>query len=130
MQQRIEHEFDAYDNEALDGLSDGLYRFANMIGVVGIALAGLGVAAIVTGRYPSPLAGPAIIVFGLLALVGGVLFHTPMVTLSRITHSRGSDITKLMEVLKGLDTAHGVFRALIAAFVVARLASFLLVRLA
>jgi hypothetical protein len=129
MQQRIEHEFDAYDNEALEGLSAGLYRFANMIGVVGIALAGLGVAAIVTERYPSPLAGPAIIVFGLLAIVAGVLFHTPMVTLSRITQSRGSDITKLMEVLKGLDTAHSVFRGLIAAFVVVWLASFLLVRI-
>ena len=45
MQQRIEHEFDAYDNEVLDGLSAGLYRFANMIGIVGIALVGLGVAA-------------------------------------------------------------------------------------
>jgi hypothetical protein len=129
MQHRIEHEFDAYDNEALEDLSDGLYRFANMIGVVGIALAGLGIAAMVTGRYPSPLAGPAIIVFGLLLMAGGLLFRTPMVTLSRVTHGRGSDITKLMEVLKGLDTAHGVFRALIAAFVVARLAQFLIVRL-
>jgi fumarate reductase subunit C len=129
MQQRIEYEFDAYDNEALEGLSGGLYRFANMIGVVGIALAGLGVAAIVTGRYLSPLAGPAIIVLGLVALAGAVLFHTPMVTLSRITESRGSDITKLMETLKGLDTAHGVFRALIAALVLARIASFLLARL-
>jgi hypothetical protein len=127
MQQRIEHEFDAYDNEVLDGLSAGLYRFANMIGIVGIALLGLGIAAMVTGRYLSPLAGPAIIVFGLLAIVGGVLFHTPMNTLSRISRSRGSDITKLMEVLKGLDTAHGMFRALIAVFVVARLASLLLV---
>ena len=129
MQQRIEHEFDAYDNEALERLSDGLYRFANMTGVVGIALVGLGIAAMVTGRYPSPLAGPAIIVFGVLFMVGGVLLHTPTVTFSRITHSRGSDITKLMEALKGLDTAHGVFRAIIAAFVVARLASFLLIRL-
>jgi hypothetical protein len=129
MQQRIEHEFDAYDNEALEDLSGGLYRFANMIGVLGIALAGLGIAAMLTGRYPSPLAGPAIIVFGLLFMVGGLLFRTPMVTLSRVTHSRGSDITKLMEVLKGLDTAHGVFRALIAAFVVARLAQFLIARL-
>ncbi len=42
MQQRIEHEFDAYDNEVLDGLSAGLYRFANMIGIVGLALVGLG----------------------------------------------------------------------------------------
>lgn len=129
MQQRIEHEFDPYENEALDGLSAGLYRFANMIGVVGIALVGLGIAAIVTGRYPSPVAGPAIIVFGVLAFVGAILFHSPMVTLSRITQSRGSDITRLMEVLKGLDSAHGVFRMLIAAIVAAWLASFLLFRL-
>ena len=127
MQQRIEHEFDAYDNEVLDGLSAGLYRFANMIGIVGIALVGLGVAAIVTGRYQSPLAGPAIIVFGVVAMVGGFLFRSPMGALSRITRSRGSDITKLMEVLQGLDTAHGMFRALLAVLVVARLASFLLV---
>lgn len=129
MQQRIEHEFDAYDNEALDGLSSGLYRFANMVGVVGIALAALGVAAMVTGGYSSPLVGPAIILVGLVALVGGILFHSPMVTLSRITESRGSDITKLMDVLKGLDTAHGLFRAILAAIVVARLASFLLARM-
>lgn len=129
MQQRIEHEFDSYDNEVLDGLSAGLYRFANMIGIVGIALAGLGIAAMVTGRYPSPLAGPAIIVFGVVAMVGGFMFRSPMGALSRITRSRGSDITKLMEVLKGLDSAHGMFRALLAALVVARLASFLLVHL-
>jgi hypothetical protein len=127
MQQRIEHEFDADDNEVLDSLSAGLYRFANMIGIVGIALAGLGVAAMVTGGYQSTLAGPAIIVFGVVAMVGGFLFRSPMGALSRITRSRGSDITKLMEVLKGLDTAHGVFRAILVALVVALLASLLLV---
>jgi len=129
MQQRIEHEFDAYDNEALDKLSDGVYRFANIIGVVGVTLLGLGIAAMVTGRYLSPLAGPAIIVFGLVAMVGGAMFRTPMVGFTRITHSSGSDITKLMSVLKGLDSAHGMFRALIAAFVLARLAYFVYVRL-
>jgi hypothetical protein len=129
MQQRVEHEFDAYDNEALDKLSDGVYRFANMIGVVGITLLGLGIAAMVTKGYLSPLAGPAIIVFGLVALVGGALFHTPMVGLTRITFSRGSDISKLMDVLKGLDSAHRMFRTLIAAFVLARLAYFVFVRM-
>jgi uncharacterized membrane protein YkgB len=129
MQQRIEHEFDAYDNEALDKLSDGVYRFANIIGVVGVTLLGLGIAAMVTGRYLSPLAGPAIIVFGLVALVGGAMFRTPMVGFTRITRSSGSDITRLMSVLKGLDSAHGMFRALIAAFVLARLAYFVYVRL-
>jgi hypothetical protein len=34
-----------------------------------------------------------------------------------------------MDVLKGLDTAHGLFRAILAAIVVARLASFLLGRM-
>ena len=129
MQQRIEPEVEAYDHEALEGLSAGLYRFANMVGVVGIALAGLGVAAMVTSGYASPLVGPAIILVGLVALVGGILFHSPMVTLSRITQSRGSDISKLMDVLKGLDTAHGLFRAILAAILVARLASFLLARM-
>jgi len=129
MQQRVEHEFDAYDNEALDKLSDGVYRFANIIGVVGITLLGLGIAAMVTHGYVSPLAGPAIIVFGLVALVGGALFHTPMVGLNRITRSSGSDITKLIEVLKGLDSAHRLFRAFILAFVLARLAYFVFVRM-
>jgi hypothetical protein len=35
----------------------------------------------------------------------------------------------LLDALNFLDTAHGVFRILIAAFVVARLGSFLLARL-
>jgi hypothetical protein len=129
MQQRTEHEFDAYDNQALDELSDELYRFAIMVGVVGLALVGLGIAAIMTGGYHSPLAGPAIIVLGVLAMVGGALFMRPRVTLARITRTRGRDITKLIESLNVLDTAHGVFRALIVAFVVARLAAFLLIRL-
>jgi hypothetical protein len=129
MQQRIEHEFDAYDNQALDELSDELYRFAIMVGVVGIALVALGVAAIMTGRYHSVIAGPALLGLGLLAMAGGALFMRPRVTLSRITHTRGRDITKLIEALKVLDTAHGVFRGLILAFLAARLAIFLLVRL-
>lgn len=129
MQQRVEHEFDVDDNQALIGLSEELYRFSIMTGVVGMALVGLGVAAMVTGGYGAPLAGPAIIVLGLVAMAGGMLFMRPRVTLDRITHTRGRDVTKLMDALKFLDTAHGVFRVLIAAFVVARLASFLLIRL-
>jgi hypothetical protein len=129
MQQRVEHEFDVDDNQALIGLSEGLYRFAIMTGVVGMALIGLGVAALVTGGYGSSLTGPAIIVLGLVAMAGGILFMRPRVTLDRITHTRGRDVTRLMDALKFLDTAHGVFRVLIAAFVVARLASFLLIRL-
>lgn len=129
MQQRVEHEFDVDDNQALIGLSEELYRFAVMTGVVGMALIGLGVAAMVTGGYGSLLTGPAIIVLGLVAMVGGILFMRPRVTLDRITHTRGRDVTRLMDAMKFLDIAHGVFRVLIAAFVVARLASFLLIRL-
>jgi len=129
MQQRVEHEFDVDENQALTGLSEELYRFSIMTGVVGMALIGLGIAAIVTGGYGSSLTGPATIVLGLVAMVGGILFMRPRVTLDRITQTRGSDVTKLMDALKFLDKAHGVFRVLIAAFVVARLASFLLIRL-
>lgn len=129
MQQRVEHEFDVDDNQALIGLSEELYRFAIMTGVVGMALIGLGIAAMVTGAYGSTLTGPATIILGLVAMVGGILFMRPRVTLDRITHTRGGDVTKLMDALKYLDAAHGVFRVLIAAFVVARLASFLIIRL-
>jgi hypothetical protein len=129
MQSRVEHEFVAEDNQALVRLSEELSRFSLMTGVVGMALVGLGVAAMVTGGYQSGLTGPAIIVLGLVAMFGGVLFLRPRTALGWISSSRGSDVTKLMDALKFLDTAHGVFRLLVLAFVLARLASFLLIRL-
>ena len=129
MQSRVEHEFDGDDNEAFAQLSEGLYRFSIMTGVVGLALIGLGVAAMRTGGYGTSLGGPAIILLGLVAMVGGVLFLRPRVSFGNITRTRGSDVTKLMDALKFLDTAHGVFRVLIAAFVLARIVSYLLIRL-
>jgi hypothetical protein len=129
MQQRVEHEFDVDENQALTALSEELYRFAVMTGVVGLALIGLGIAAIVTGGYGSTVTGPATIVLGVVAMVGGILFMRPRVSFDRITHTRGSDVTKLMDALGFLDRAHGVFRVLILAFVVARLVSFLLIRM-
>jgi hypothetical protein len=130
MQARVEHEFAGEENQALTRLSEGLSRFSVMTGVVGMALVALGIAAIVTKGYGSPLAGPAIVVLGLVAMLGGALFLRPRVSLNAITRSRGRDITRLMDALTFLDAAHGVFRILIAAFVVARLVSFLLIRLA
>jgi hypothetical protein len=129
MQSRTEHEFGVDDNETLIGLSEGLGRFSMMIGVVGLALLGLGIAAMVTGGYASMVTGPSLIVLGLVAMVGGGLFLRPRVSLDWITRTRGGDVTKLMDALKYLDSAHGVFRVLIAAFVLARLASFVLTRL-
>jgi hypothetical protein len=129
MQSRTEHEFGVDDNETLIGLSEGLGRFSMMIGVVGLALLGLGIAAMVTGGYGSMVTGPSLIVLGLVAMVGGGLFLRPRVSLDWITRTRGGDVTKLMDALKYLDSAHGVFRVLIAAFVLARLASFVLTRL-
>ena len=83
----------------------------------------------VTGGYGSMVTGPSLIVLGLVATVGGGLFLRPRVSLDWITRTRGGDVTKLMDALKYLDSAHGVFRVLIAAFVLARLASFVLTRL-
>ena len=129
MQSRTEHEFDADDNQAFLHLSEGLYRFSIMTGVVGLALIGLGVAAMRTGGYESAWAGHAIIALGLVAMVGGVLFLRPRVSLANITRTRGSDVSKLMDALKFLDRAHGVFRVLIAAFVFTRLAAYVFMRL-
>lgn len=129
MQARVEHEFGHDENQALRNLSEGLYRFSIMTGVVGLALIGLGVAALATSGYGSPITGPTFIALGLVAMVGGGLFLRPRVTLDWITRTRGSDVTKLMDALKFLDTAHGVFRALLLAFVVARLVSLALMRM-
>jgi hypothetical protein len=129
MQQRTEHEFSVADNETLIGLSEGLGRFSLMVGVVGLALAGLGVAAMITSGYGSVITGPSLIVLGLVAMVGGGMFLRARTSLDWITRTRGGDVTKLMDALTFLDSAHGVFRILIAAFVLARLASFVLTRL-
>ena len=129
MQPRTEHEFSVDDNETLVGLSEGLGRFSMMIGVVGLALIGLGIQAMVTGGYGSRMTGPTLIILGLVAMVGGGLFLRPRVTLDWIGRTRGSDVTKLMDALTFLDKAHGVFRILIAAFVLVWIALFTLTRL-
>jgi len=129
MHQRVEHEFDAADNQAFHQLSEGLYRFSIMTGVVGLALIGLGIAVLSTAGYASAMAGPATMVLGLIAMLGGMLFLRPRVSFTNITRTRGGDVTKLMDALKFLDSAHGVFRILIASFVVARIVSFVLVRM-
>ena len=128
MQQRVEHEFEAEDNQAIVQLSEGLYRFSIMIGVVGLALIILGVTAMRTGGYASTLSGPALMLLGLVAMAGGALFLRPRVTLTNITRTRGGDVTKLMDALRYLDSAHGVFRVLIGLFVLARIVAFLVIR--
>jgi hypothetical protein len=129
MQQRVEHEFDADANQAFHQLSEGLYRFSIITGVLGLALVGLGIAALRTAGYASEFSGPAIIVLGLVAMLGGMLFLRPRVSFTNITRTRGSDVTKLMDAFRFLNSAHDVFRLLLAAFVVARIVSFVLIRL-
>jgi hypothetical protein len=129
MQPGTEHEFSVEDNEKLVGLSEGLYRFSMMIGVVGLALIGLGVAAIVTGGYGTMTAGPSLIILGLVAVLGGGLFLRPRVSLDWITRTDGSDVTKLMDALIFLDKAHGLLRILLGAFVIAWLAAFAFARI-
>jgi hypothetical protein len=129
MQQRVEHEFNTDENQALLRLSEELSRFSLTTGVVGMSLVGLGIAAIVTGGYASGLAGPASIILGLVAMVGGAFFLKPRATFTRITYSRGGDVTKLMDALQYLDGAHGVFRILLVLFLVLRIASFMATRI-
>jgi hypothetical protein len=129
LEPRTEHEFDADANQAFHRLSEGLYRFSIITGVLGLALIGLGIAALRTAGYASAISGPAIIVLGLVAMLGGILFLRPRASLINITRTRGRDVTRLMDAVKFLDSAHGVFRLLIAAFVVARIVTFILVRL-
>lgn len=129
MQHRAEHEFGFEDNEVFVGLSEGLYRFAVMTGIVGLALTGLGTMATVTGAYGGGLVGPAIIFLGFVALAGALLFMRPRASLIDIATTEGHDVTILLTFLNYLDKAHSRFRIIIAAFLLARLASLLLVRL-
>ena len=129
MEQRVEHEFEPEDNREFLALSGGLYRFSVMTGVLGMALIALGIGALVTHGYPSPVAAPAIIVLGLVAMLGGAFFMRPRTTFERITKTRGADVAKLLDALNYLDAAHGMFRLLLVAWVVARIGSFLVARL-
>ena len=129
MQARVEHEFTAGENQALTKLSEGLSRLSVMTGVAGMALIALGIAAMVTKGYGSSLAGPAIIILGRVATLGGTLFLRPRVHLNAIVRLPDNDITRLKDALKYLDAAHAVFRILLAGFVVTRLVSLALVHL-
>jgi hypothetical protein len=128
MQERIEHEFGYDDSEVLISLSEGLYRFSIMTGVVGLAMVGLGVAAWVTDSYYSSVTAPTFVIMGLVAMFGGTLFLRPKTSLDWISRTRGRDVTKLITALEHLDRAHAVFRVLLVIFVLARLASFVLTR--
>jgi hypothetical protein len=127
MQQRVEHEFDFEDNEVFVGLSESLYRFSIMSGVVGMALVALGISAIVLKAYGGGLIGPAIILLGVIAFAGSLLFLRPRTSLVQITATSGRDVSRLLDVLTFLDQAHSMFRIIIVAFVVARLVSFFIV---
>jgi hypothetical protein len=129
MQQRPEHEFGTDGNQALLRLSEELSRFSVMIGVVGMALVGLGVTAVAIGGYGYRAGGLASIALGLIAMIGGGLFLRPRATFKRITHTTGRDVTRLMDALDYLDRAHGLFRTLLILFLVARVASFVAARI-
>jgi hypothetical protein len=125
--ERVEHEFAAEDNKTLIKLSEELYRFSVLTGVVGLAMIGLGVAALILGGYRSPLSAPAFIIMGIIAMIGGGLFMRPKVGLEWIPRTWGTDVTRLMDALRYLDRAHALFRILLIALVVVRIVSYLLV---
>ncbi len=129
MQPQQEHEFDFDEEEVIVGLSESLYRFAIMTGVVGLALVGLGAGAIAMGSYGGGLAGPSIVVLGLVAIVGSLLFLRPRGDFDEVLVTRGSDISKLMQGVDALSVAHGTFRLVLVVFVLVRLGSFLLGRI-
>ena len=126
---RTEHEFDFDEEEVIVGLSESLYRFAIMSGVVGVALVGLGAAAVALGAYGGGLAGPSILALGLVAMVGALLFVRPRANFDQIIMTRGSDITKLMHGMQSLATAVGTFRWILVVFVLIRAVSFLMARM-
>jgi hypothetical protein len=126
---RTEHEFDFDEEEVIVGLSESLYRFAIMSGVVGVALVGLGSAAIALGAYGGGLAGPSILALGLVAMIGALLFVRPRANFDQIIMTKGSDITKLMHGMQSLATALGTFRWILVVFVLIRAVSFLMARM-
>jgi hypothetical protein len=128
-QPRVEHEFDFDEEETIVGLSESLYRFAIMCGVVGIALVGLGAAAIALGAYGGGLAGPGIVALGLVAAAGALLFIRPRANFDQILMTKGGDITKLIQGMQSLSAALGTFRWILGIFVLIRAGSFLLARM-
>ena len=128
-QVRVEHEFDFDEEEVIVGLSESLYRFAIMSGVVGIALVGLGGAVMALGAYGGGMAGPSILALGLVAMVGALLFVRPRANFDQILMTQGSDITKLLQGMQSLSGALGTFRWILGIFVLIRAGSFLLARM-
>ena len=128
-QPRVEHEFDFDEEEIIVGLSESLYRFAIMCGVVGIALVGLGAAVIALGAYGGGLAGPGIVALGLVAAAGALLFIRPRASFDQILMTQGRDITKLIQGMRSLSAALGTFRWILGIFVLIRAGSFLLARM-
>ena len=126
---RVEHEFDFDQEEVIVGLSESLYRFAIMSGVVGVALVGLGAAVIALKAYGGGLAGPSIVILGLIAVVGALLFVRPRANFDQIVMTRGTDITKLLHGMQSLSSALGTFRWILLVFVLIRAGSFLLARM-
>lgn len=129
MQTREQHEFDFDEEQVILGLSESLYRFAIMSGVVGLALVGLGAAVLALGAYGGGMAGSGIIALGLVAAVGSLLFLRPRSIFTDIVSTQGSDITKLTHGLKSLALAHGTLRWILVFIVLIRLGSFLVTRL-
>jgi hypothetical protein len=120
MDNSTEHEFSLEHDEIFIGLSESLYRFGIMFGVLGLSLVALGVAVFITGAYGGGLAGPLIGIAGVSAAVGGFLFMKPRASFDRITTSRGRDIARLIDGVEDLVSAHNLLRVLLVLFVVAR----------
>jgi hypothetical protein len=123
-----EHEFTIEDEETFIGLSESLYRFGIMFGVLGLGIVALGITVFVTQSYGGTFAGPVIAAAGLVATVGGFMFLKPRASFDRITTTRGRDITRLMNGVDALISAHGLLRVLLVIFVVARLIGFIAAR--
>ncbi len=124
MQTSAEHQFDHDQNQAVLRLSEELWRFSVATGVVGMALVGLGIAATITAPSDSMLAGPAIIVLGLVAMFGGMLFLRPRTSFNWIARSSSGNVTRLIDALRYLDSAHTGLRILLVLFLLARLGAF------
>ncbi len=125
MQSRIEHEFTMEQEDLFISLSESLYRFGLIFGVLGLGVTALGITVEITGAYGGGIAGPAIAITGLAAAIGGFLFLRPRAGLDRIASTRGRDITNLVESVESLTSAHRLLRLVLLIFVLARTAALL-----
>ena len=83
----------------------------------------LGITVAVTGAYGGRIAGPAIVIAGLIAAIGGSFFLRPRSSFDRIARTHGRDITRLMEGLDSLNSAYRLLRLMLVIFVLARAAA-------